>query len=133
VRFAEMARSGLEQGDHEAVYTGVTRCQAILMELINGLHPEHDPELCRRLAALYTYMYTRLMKASTEKDVAIVNEVLDLLRYERETWSLLQAKLSEENAAAAGMQSTPAATPPHDPALQPRPTHLVGANVSVHG
>lgn len=133
IRFAEMARDGLEQSNHEAVYSGITRCQAILMELINALKPEHEPELCKRLAALYTYMYTRLMKASSEKNAAIVNEVLDLLRYERETWDMVQAKLIEENAAAAAMQSTPHATPPVDPALQPKPTNLIGATVSVRG
>lgn len=133
IRFAETAREGLEKRDHEAVYTGISRCQAILMELINGLRPEHDAELCKRLAALYTYMYTRLMKASNDKDPAIVVEVVDLLRYERETWGMLQAKLMDENAAAAAMQSTPHATPPVDPTLQPRATNLVGANVSLRG
>lgn len=133
IRFAESARAGLERRDFEVAYVGVTRCQAILMELINGLRPEHDAELCRRLAALYTYMYTRLMKASNEKDATIVDEVLDLLRYERETWEMVQAKLIEENAAAAGMQATPSVAPPVDPTLQPRPNGLVGANVSLRG
>jgi flagellar protein FliS len=133
IRFAEMAREGLERQDFEAVYTGVTRCQAILMELINSLRPEHNADLCQRLSALYTYMYTRLIKASSEKNAAIVGEVLDLLRFERDTWNLVQAKLVEENAAAAGMQSTPNAVPPVDPALQPKPNGLVGASVSVRG
>jgi len=133
IRFAEMSRDGLQRQDHEAVYTGITRCQAILMELINGLRPEHDAELCKRLSALYTYMYTRLMKASSERSIELVHEVLNLLRYERETWDMVQAKLIEENAAAARMRNTPSATPPLDPALQPRPTNLVGANVSLQG
>lgn len=133
IRFAETAREGIEKRDHEATYTGISRCQAILMELINGLRPEHDAELCKRLGALYTYMYTRLMKASNDKNAAIIVEVLDLLRYERETWDMLQAKMIDENAAASGMRSTPHATPPVDPTLQPRPTNLVGANVSLRG
>jgi flagellar protein FliS len=133
IRFAEIARAGIDKREWEAVFTGISRTQAILMELINGLRPEHSPELCQRLAALYTYMYTRLMKASNEKDPAIIDEVIDLLRYERQTWDMVQAKLIEENSAAADMRSTPHATPPNDPTLQPRPTSLVGANVSLNG
>lgn len=133
IRFAEMAHVGIEKREYDAVYTGITRCQAILMELINSLRPEHDAELCQRLSALYTYMYTRLIRASSEKNVAIINEVIDLLKYERETWNMVQAKLSAENAAASEMRDTPHAQPPVDPALQPKPSGLVGANVSLRG
>jgi flagellar protein FliS len=133
IRFAELAQCGVDKQDFEAVYTGITRCQAILMELINGLRPEHDADLCQRLSALYTYMYTRLIRASSEKNAAIIGEVIDLLRYERETWDMVQAKLSAENAAASDMRDTPMAQPPVDAALQPKPTGLVGANVSLRG
>ncbi len=133
IRFTEIARAGMDKNDFEAVFTGISRTQAILMELINGLRPDHDAELCKRLSALYTYMYTRLMQASSTKDPAIIDEVLALLQYERETWNMVQAKLIEENAAAAVMSDTPSAVPPVDPALQPKPTALVGANVSLHG
>jgi flagellar secretion chaperone FliS len=133
IRFAELAQCGVEKQDFESVYTGITRCQAILMELINGLRPEHDAELCQRLSALYTYMYTRLIRASSEKNAAIIGEVIDLLRYERETWDLVQAKLSAENAAASSMRDTPHAAPPVDPTLQPKPKGLIGASVSLRG
>lgn len=100
IRFTEQARRGLEDRDFEAVYAGITRCQAILIELMSGLRPEHDAELCRRLAALYTYMYTRLLAASSARDPGIVQEVLDLLRYDRETWSMLVERLAGERRAA---------------------------------
>jgi flagellar protein FliS len=133
IRFAETARDGLQKKDFEALYTGVTRCQAILMELINALDARRSPDLCRQLAALYTYMYTRLMRASTERSLPLLDEVLNLLRYERETWDMAQAKLIEENTAASRLSDTPHAAPPNDPALQPRPTSLVGASVSLRG
>ena len=37
IKFAGQARTGLEQKDYEATYNGISRCQAILMELINAL------------------------------------------------------------------------------------------------
>jgi flagellar protein FliS len=97
IRFAEQARAALERKDYESCYTGSTRCQAILMELINALKPDHDPELCERLAALYTFMYMQMVKATTERSVGIVDDVLRLLRYERETWVMLMQRLAEES------------------------------------
>lgn len=137
IKFAEQGREGLIEKDFEKAYNGVTRCQAILMELISSLQPEQDPDLCRKLSALYTFMYTRMMNASSERDPAIVDEVLNLLRYERETWSLLMEKLVAENAAASAMQSPgPGSSAgktdqPSQPAEQAG--NLIGGRVSLQG
>ncbi len=93
--------------------------------------PQHSPELCQQLSSFYTFMYTRLMAAIGERSPAIVEEVLGLLRYERETWSMLLEQLAEENAAARGLTETPQAQPP-------QPAHasgssLIGGSVSVKG
>lgn len=101
IRFTEQARSGLEARDYEAVYVGVTRAQNIIMELINSLRPEHDETLCARLSGLYTFLYRRLIEASTQRDQGIIDEVLGLLRYERETWMQLLERLAQENRSAA--------------------------------
>src|SRR3990172_4578211 len=122
IRFAEKGREGLVRADYEMVYDGIARCQSILMELINALRPEHDSEVCKRLSGLYTFLYTRLMEASRVKDPAIVEDVIRLLQYERETWSMLVQKLADENAAARGLSELPQATPPIPPTPPaPRP------------
>lgn len=131
IRFAEQARTGLEQKNYEACYVGTTRCQAILMELINGLRPEHDRELCERLSALYTYMYMQLVKAGSERDPSITAEVIKLLSYERETWSLLIGQLSAENRAANSMTSTPHATPAQHTTSGSVAKSLIGGSVSL--
>ena len=88
VKFARQGQDGLSSRDFEAAYNGISRCQAILLELINALDPPHDPELCRRLSSLYTYLYMKLVHASTERDSAAIDEVIKLLDYECETWRL---------------------------------------------
>src|SRR5881397_2314274 len=98
LRFAERGRAGLEQRDYEEAFEGISRCQQILMELINALQPQHAPELCQRLSGLYTFMYRRLMEASRERSAGIVEEVIRLLAYERETWSMAVEKLAKESA-----------------------------------
>lgn len=131
IKFARQGEAGLERRDYEAAYNGVSRCQSIVMELINGLRPEHAPELCAQLESLYTFLYTRLMRALTERDPAGVREVVELLEYERQTWTMVIDRLASENVAAGAMTETPEARPmlPGDG----RGSDLVGGAVSVRG
>jgi flagellar protein FliS len=98
LKFAERGRSGLADKDFEAAYEGVSRCQQIILELINALQPEQDRELCDRLSGLYTFLYRRLIDASRERSPQIVEEVIKLLEYERQTWVMLIEKMAAENS-----------------------------------
>lgn len=137
IRYAEQAKAGLTNRDYEAAYLGITRCQNILLELINALRPEHDPVLCEKLSALYTFMYTHLIKASSERNSALVDEVIQLLQYERETWSMLLERVAAENRSATQRMSeapeTSAAASASDNAPRPPADSLVGATVSLRG
>jgi flagellar protein FliS len=101
IRFARQGREGLERRDYEAAYRGVTRCQDIVLELINALRPEQQPDLCRQVAALYTYIFRRLVEGLRVRDPAVLEEVIRLLEYERETWAMALRRLAEESAGAA--------------------------------
>ena len=111
IRFTEQARRGYETKDYEMSYAGTQKAQAILLEIISALRPEHAPELCKQVAALYTFMFNSLVKASSTRDISAVDDVLRLLRYERETWVMCMDQLSRENHAASGMNETPQAVP----------------------
>lgn len=111
IRFTEQARRGYESKDFEAAYNGTTRAQAILLELVSSLRPEVAPELCKNVAAVYTFLYTSLVKASLNRDIAAVDDVLRILRYERETWMMCMDALARENHAAAGLRETPKVLP----------------------
>ncbi len=115
IRFCDQARSGISDGNHEMIFTGFSKARAIITELISGLNPEVDPELYERLTGLYTFIFTRLVDASSEKSVAIIDEVVELLRYERETWSLLVENLTSENTSAAAMEELPSTAPAEEP------------------
>ena len=103
IKFADRAKDALLKKDFEGLYNGITRCQDILMELINSLQPQHAPELCANLSALYTFLYTRLIAASTSRELGPLDEVLQLLHHERETWCLLIEKLARETQETAGL------------------------------
>jgi flagellar protein FliS len=105
LHFVSIGREGLAAKNYEKVYEGFSQSKAIVMELINALRPEHAPELCKRLAGLYTYIYRLLMEASFERADAKAQEAERLLAYERETWALLLERLAAERSGGASTGS----------------------------
>lgn len=145
IRFARMAVDGLKANDYEVSFNGIHQCQAILLELTNSLRPEHAPKLCERLAALYTYMYRRLMDASTTRELEPAEEVVELLEYECESWKLLMAQLVQERQSAAhpetpgapapshAVDGTPSHAPAANPPGPPASSDMIGSTLSVEG
>ena len=108
IKFAHQALNGLEANDPEQTYLGFSQCRDIVLELLNTIKPEHAPEIAKSVQELYTYMYGQLLKSSINKDIEILREVISLLDYERETWVLTMARLSELREMPGGPQAEPA-------------------------
>ena len=114
IRFSTQARVGLVSKNYEEAFTGFSKARAIVTELIAGLNPDVSPEICDRLVGLYTYVFTRLVDASSNQSVQIVDEVLGLLHFEKETWMILVENLVSENASAASLSEAPSVALPAD-------------------
>jgi flagellar protein FliS len=127
IRFAEQARRGYEERDFERAFDGTTKAQNILLELTNSLRHDQAPELCDRLAALYTYLYRSLVEASMTRDTAQIDEVVRLLRFERETWQLCLDKLAAENRNAAEGSGATMVAASASAAVRVNPTTTTGA------
>jgi hypothetical protein len=78
-------------------------------------------------------MYTQLMQASSQRDPALVDEVVKLLRFERQTWSMVLEQLAQENKAAGAITAIPDAQPPLGTGPAGAPSDLIGGTVSVRG
>lgn len=100
LRFGEQARAALEKRNFEESYRLISRVQRILTELSGSLKHDVAPELCGKLAALYTYAYRKLVEANVDHEIASLDEALGILRYQRETWVLLLDQLGRTKAAA---------------------------------
>ena len=100
MRFAGQCRDGLAGRDFEQAYEGSRQCRAILTELLSGLKPEGDPLLCDRINSLYSFLISRMMEAMSERDASLIDQVLELLAYDRETWQLAVEKIAEEGTAS---------------------------------
>ena len=108
IRFAEQCRAGLADRDFEQAYEGSRQCRAILTELLSGLKPEHDPVLAQRLNSLYTFMISKLMEGMSERSPACIAEVVQLLKFERETWEMVLAQMAATADAADHADATAA-------------------------
>ncbi|MCE2925829.1 MAG: flagellar export chaperone FliS [Phycisphaeraceae bacterium] len=97
IKFARQGRDALAAKDYEGMFKGFTRTREILVELSTTMRRDvGDPTLVERTQALYTFMMTRLLDASHDKDVAPADEVIKLIEYDRETWALLMDQLASE-------------------------------------
>jgi len=117
VKFARQGREGLATKNYELSFSGITQCRAIIVELMTGVRPEAAPELVDRVRSLYAYIFAQLTEAGLAKDPEIMDRVIELLEYERETWSMLMQQLADERAqgrdpvaeARAALERAPAA------------------------
>lgn len=118
VKFATQAKAGLEEVNHEKSYLGFTQCRDIVLELMNTIQDEPAPEIAKSMRDLYTFMYSQLVKASIERDIKIVDEVISLLNYDRETWVMTMEQVTAERELGMHVppnQPAPAAAPAYQP------------------
>jgi flagellar secretion chaperone FliS len=100
IRFGEQARAAMEAKDIPTAHDRLLRAQNIVLELSTSLKVEVAPELCGKLASLYNYVYRLLIDANMSKSLAKLDEALNLLRYQRETWLMALEALRTLPASA---------------------------------
>ena len=101
IRFGEQARVALLDRNYEKSYAMISRVQRIITEMSASLKHDVYPELCGKLASLYNYVYRKLIEANIQHDLPALDEALELMRYQRETWAMLLDQLGKSKAAAA--------------------------------
>ena len=101
IRFGEQARIALEQKNYEQSCDLICRTQKIIAEMTSSLKHNVAPDLCGKLSSLYNYVYRKLIEANVEHKIPSLDEALDILRYQRETWAMLLNSLGKTKAAVA--------------------------------
>jgi flagellar protein FliS len=110
IRFARQARDALLRKDWEASCESLIRAQRIVMEMRNGLRHEVNPSVCEQLAGLYAFVYNRLLDANMTHDTQALDEALQILDHQRETWHLLLEKVRQLQAQTREDAPIPSAT-----------------------
>lgn len=116
VRFAYMAKEGMEKKDYEKIYEGFKQSREIVLELTNTIDPSHDPALAKNVHDLYVFIYGELVKASLNKDTERLDSAIKLLEYEQETWAQLLVKVAEDRKAGIA-PAAPSKPEPGTPSL----------------
>jgi flagellar secretion chaperone FliS len=101
IRFAEQGKEAILKKEIEPSYKALVRSQRIVMELNAGLKHSVNPDLCGKLASLYNFIYRRLVEANLKKDAKLVDDALEIMRHQRETWVMLMDKLAKEKISQA--------------------------------
>jgi len=103
IRSAERARAAWDEGKDARAAAALGRAQEIVGQMLAAINSEPAPELARKVAGVYLYLFRSLLEAGSPRDEAKLDEALRVLRAERETWRQLCERLgncSEPDSAS---------------------------------
>ncbi len=101
IRFLNLAKTAMAENNIERSHNNIIKAQRIIMEFMTTLDLKTGGEVARNLYQLYEYLHHRLVQANLQKDVKMVDEVLQHLKELKATWeeAILIAKQSEKALA----------------------------------
>ncbi|HEX2669448.1 MAG TPA: flagellar export chaperone FliS [Polyangiaceae bacterium] len=99
-RFLNGAKTCFENKQSPRARELLSKCNAIISELMIALDHDVAPELCGQLAGVYQFCIDRLQVASRKSDVTPIEEVTRVLTPLREAWIIAVPKAIQEAYAA---------------------------------
>lgn len=93
-RLAE-GKGALQRGDMAAKGLAIGKAINIVAGLQSSLNKEVASPLPQQLDDLYDYMQRRLLEANLKNNVAIIDEVADLMRKIKEGWDGIESKAAQ--------------------------------------
>lgn len=85
VKFSAQAKEHIAAKNMEAANNALIRVQDIFSELQASINDDVG-EIAQQLSLLYDYLYRRALDANLAKDVAIIDEIVTMVRDLRSTW-----------------------------------------------
>lgn len=107
LKYLRQAQEGVTRKDYAAKGVALRKAHAIITELQATLRPEHAPELCDQLYALYDFVLFRITETNLKNDPSLLEGPLQVLGELREAW----IELLTQQAAAASAPSEASAAP----------------------
>jgi flagellar protein FliS len=128
IRALERTRQHWRAGDFDQGCETLIKAQQVVAEILGGMDREANPELVRKVAGIYLFIYRSLVDAGLHRDEKKLDDAQRVLEEERETWR----QLCEKMAGTQAPSPQPAASAPHQSAPQsPKSFHLLsGADYS---
>lgn len=85
-----VAKHAMQQRDFETKSRTISNAIGIIGGLRDGLNFEQGGEIAENLSNIYNYISSRLLVASAENNVAILDETLSLMREIKSAWDAIQ-------------------------------------------
>ncbi len=86
IKFMKQAILALEQQDYEAKGRYIAKAQDIINELNAVLNMEVGGEIAKNLRSLYVFMDTYLSKANSQRDIEMLNDVINIMEELNQAW-----------------------------------------------
>lgn len=112
IRFTQIAKKKIEEGDYSGKGTYIGKVQAIISELMSSLDFSIAPELCTQLQQLYMFMMEKLTEANIHVKTEPLDTVTNLLSTLRDGWG--QALTSLPSDPTVGKTATAVTQPVPD-------------------
>jgi flagellar protein FliS len=101
IRFLNAGRKGILERKYEMAHQNIVKAQDIITEFMATLNMKDGGEFAQNLFDLYEYLNNRLTLANTQKDAAIVEEVLGFVKELHEAWGVAAKNVAAERKASA--------------------------------
>ncbi len=114
IRAAEKARRLWREQKDEQACEALIRAQEIVGQILGSLNHEPAPDLVRKVAAVYLFIFRSLMEAGFQRDERKLDDALKVLRAERETWRQVCERLGtarQPDCSASTLAGSPPAPP----------------------
>lgn len=102
IKFIHIAKKAMNDKNIEVKNTNILKTQKIIQELMVTLN--RDVEVSENMMSLYDFMNRRLVEANIKNDVAMLNEVEELITEFRDTWKQV-IQLNRQKQFAQGGQA----------------------------
>ena len=70
----------------EKINNNILKAQEVVTELMASINVEKGGEIASNLTAIYSYFYQQLLQANIKKDIALLKDILFMMRDLRSAW-----------------------------------------------
>ena len=103
LRFGLLAKQSWD--DDVARDQALTRCRTITGELLASVRA-YDSEISKQLADIYQFIYLTVVEGQVNADASKIDEAMQVLEVERETWRQVCDKFGAETATGGATLDT---------------------------
>jgi flagellar protein FliS len=107
IKFGNLALMGIKERNIEKKTVNIVKTERIINELRISLNFDKGGEIATNLDKLYDFIYTYLMDANTNDDIAKLEHVIKMLSALRESWNSIANKPGQSPQASAPNAGAP--------------------------